>query len=99
MCKYIYIYTYIYIYEYMSKALWLMQRFKPTLSGLLIRNLYFASYGSLAYKLNLKTSGGWLVKLSNAFASSDPVPPIISIMRGWSGICGQFGFCCCMFLL
>ena len=47
-------------------------------------------YRSFAYGYILSISGSWSIELSNAFGYSDP-EPIINIMHGWSGICGQNG--------
>ena len=52
------------------------------LSLLLIKNLYLASYGSLAYKYILPISGWLFIEFNNAFVFSDPEPPIISILNG-----------------
>ena len=55
-----------------------------------IKKWYFASYGYLAYKWILSISGYWLIKLNIEFAFPYPELPIINIVHGWSGICGQF---------
>ena len=60
-------------------------------------NWYFASCGSLAYKLILSISGGWLIKLNYEFVFPDSEPLIINILYGRSGICDQFGLCFFMF--
>ena len=51
---------------------------------LLIKKWYFA------YKWILSISGYWLIKLNIEFAFPYPELPIINIVHGWSGICGQF---------
>ena len=63
---------------------------KPVVSLLLISNLYFASYGSLAYKLILSIFSCWLNWLKMEFIFPDPEPPVINILYGWSGIYDQF---------
>ena len=62
------------------KALESLKCFKPVFSCLLIENLYFASWGSLAWKQMLSTSGGWFIKLNSELVSPDPGPPIINIL-------------------
>ena len=57
------------------KVLESLKCLKPVLSLLLIKNWYFASYGTLAYKYILSISGRWLVKLNNEFVFPDPEPP------------------------
>ena len=71
-----------------------MKCFKPVLPLLLIKNWYFVSYGSLAYKYILSISGYWFIRL-NVFPNSKP--HIINILYGWLGISGQFGLCSFMF--
>ena len=67
--------------------------FKPAFSRLSIKNWYFASYGSLAYKQILSISVWSFTSLSNAFVFPDPEPLIINILHGWSGICSQSRLC------
>ena len=62
----------------------------PTLSLLLIKYWYFASYGSLAYKYFLSISGCFSFKFNNTFVFPDPESPIINILYGLSGMYGQF---------
>ena len=87
----------IHIYlEYSIKVLESWQRFKPTLSHLLINNWYFTSYGSSAYKHGSLTNAQILsilgnVKLSNALVFPNLDPPIINMLYGWAGFCSQFG--------
>ena len=75
------------------KALESFRCFNLVLSLLLIKNLYFASDGSLAYKYILSISGCWLIRLNNKFVFPDQEPPISNILYGWSGICGKFRLC------
>ena len=63
----------------------------PVFSLLLINNWYFASYGPFAYTKMLSISGSWFIRLSIAYVSPDPEPPIINALYGCSGIYGQFG--------
>ena len=63
------------------------------LSLLLIKNSYFASYGSLAYQYILSISGYLFIEFNNTFAFPDPEPPIINILHGWSGIYGASRLC------
>ena len=84
-------------FEYSIKALESLKYFKFVLSLLLIKNRYFSSYGSLAYKYILSISGCWFIRLNNEFVFPDPEPPIINILYRWSGIYGQFGLCSFMF--
>ena len=46
---------------------------------LLIKNSYFGSLKSFAYKKLLSTSLCSLIELSNVFAFPDPEPPIMKI--------------------
>ena len=71
----------------------------PTLSLLLIKYWYFASYRSLAYKYTLSMFGWFSIKFNNTFVFPDPEPPIINIPYGWSGIYGQFLLCLVLFSL
>ena len=42
----------------------------------------------------------WLfIRLNDAFVFSDPEPPIINILYGWSGIYGHFKLCCVFFFI
>ena len=70
-------------FEYSIKALESFKYFKPVLFPLLIKNWYFASYGSVAYKQILSMSGCWSIRLNNDFVFPDPEPPIIYILYGW----------------
>ena len=63
-------------------ALGSLKCFNPILSHLLIKNWYFVSYGSLAYKYILSMSGLLFIRFNNAFVFPDPEPPIISIVYG-----------------
>ena len=56
------------------------------ISVLLIKNWYFASFGSLAYKYILSISGWWFIRLNNESVFSDPETTIINILYGWLGI-------------
>ena len=71
----------------------------PTLSLLLIKYWYFASYGSLEYKYTLSMSGWFYIKFNNKFVFPDPDPPIINILCGWPGTYGQFLLCSVLFSL
>ena len=42
-------------------------------------------------------SGLLFIRLSNAFVSPEPEPPIINVRYEWSGIYGHFGLCSFMF--
>ena len=79
------------------KALELLKCFKSILSLLLIKNWYFVSYGSLVYKQILSISGSSFIRLVNEFVFLDRESPIVNILYGWSGTCGQFGLCSSMF--
>ena len=72
------------------KASELLKCLKPALSRFLIKNYYFASYGSFAYKYLSSISGYWFIGLNNEFVFPDPESPIITILYGWSSICGEF---------
>ena len=78
-------------FEYLIKC------FKPVCSRLLIKNWYFASYESLAYKHVLSISRCLLIKLNNGLVYPDQDPPIINILYGWPQICGPFGLWSFMF--
>ena len=65
----------------------------------LIKNWYLSWYRSFAYKYILSISGWLFIKFSNAFVFTDPEPPIINILYGWSGIYGQLGLCFLSFSL
>ena len=54
--------------------------FNPVFSLLLIKNKYFASYGSLAYKYILSIFGWLFIKFNNTFIFPDPEPLIINIL-------------------
>ena len=41
----------------------------------------------------------WFIRLNNEFVFTDPEPPIINIIYGWSGVGGQFVLCSFMFSL
>ena len=56
------------------------------ISVLLIKNWYFASFGSLAYKYILSISGWWFIRLNNESIFLDPETTIINILYGWLGI-------------
>ena len=45
----------------------------------------------------LSISGCLFFRLNNEFVFSDPEPPIVNILYGWSRIFGQFGLCSFMF--
>ena len=64
--------------------------FKRVLFLLLIKNWYFASYGSLVYKYVLLISGCQLIRLKNEFVFPNPEPPVINILYGSSWIYDQF---------
>ena len=68
-----------------------------TLSLLLIKYWYFASYGSFAYKYILSMSDWFSIKFNNTLVFPDPEPPIINILYGWFGIYGQFLLCPILF--
>ena len=59
-------------FQYSAKALESFQCLNPVLSLLLIRNRYFASYGSVAFKEILSISGWQLIRLNNEFVFWDP---------------------------
>ena len=84
--------------EYSINALGSLKCFNPMLFLLLIKNWYFVSYGSLAYKNILSVSRWLFIKFNNAFVFPDPERPIISILYGWSGMYGQSGLCFVLFL-
>ena len=67
-------------------------------SMLLVKYLYFASYGSVAYKFILSISGWFSIKFNNTFVFPDP-DPINSIMQGLSGIYDQCSLCSVLFSL
>ena len=75
-----------------------MQCFKPTFSHLLIKNWYFASYGSFTYKNIISISGWWFIKFDNAFVFLDTEPTIINILYEWSRMHGHFGLSSILFL-
>ena len=81
------------MFGYAIKASESLKYFKPVLSVLLINVWVFAPYGSLGHQENLSISGWWFNRLNNEFSISDLEPEIISILYGWSGICGQFKLC------
>ena len=89
--QYFYKYQPYYLNIQFRKRLRIIKCFVPTSSRFLIQNWYFASFISLTYKSILSISDCWFIKLNNEFVSPDPVPPIINILYGWSGISGQFG--------
>ena len=64
------------LFEYSIKALEWLKGFNPVL-------LYFALYGSLAYKWVLSISGCWLIRLNNESVFLDPEPPVVSILYVW----------------
>ena len=66
------------------KAFGSLKCFNPVLSLLLIKNWYFASYGSFAYKCILSVSGWEFIEFNNAFVFPDPEPPIIGILMIWN---------------
>ena len=48
--------------------------------------------------MNFISIWSMLVRVNDEFVFPDPEPPIINILYGWSGICGQFGlFFLCFF--
>ena len=55
-----------------------------------LKNWYFASFTSLAYKYILSISGCWFITLNKEFVFPDLEIPIINILYVWSRICGQF---------
>ena len=70
-----------------------------TLSLLLIKYWYFASYGSLVYKYILSMSGWFSIEFNNTFVFPDPESPVINIQYGLSGVCGQFSLYSVLFSL
>ena len=62
----------------------------PTLSLLLIKYWYFASYRSFAFKYILSISGCFSIKFSNTFVFPDPELPITNILYRWYGVYDQF---------
>ena len=44
-------------------------------------------------------SGWFSIKFNNTFVFPDPEPPIINILYGLSGVCGQFLLCSVLFSL
>ena len=66
---------------------------------LLIKNLYFVSYGSFAYKYILSRSGWLFIKSNSANVFPYSEPPIINILYGYYGSFGHFKLCSVLFSL
>ena len=58
-------------FEYWIKALESFKCFKPVLFLMLIRNWYFASYGSLVYQWTFTIPGFWVIRLKTEFIFPD----------------------------
>ena len=79
--------------EYSIKALESLKCFKPVLILMLIKNWYFASYGSLVYQWTFTIPGLGIIRLNNEFIFPDYEPPVINIQYRWSGICDPLALC------
>ena len=84
--------------EYIIRALELFTYFMLLLSLLSISNWYLLHMDHLNIK-KISLPSWWLTRLNNEFVFPDPESPVINILYGWSGICGQFGLCSVIFFL